>query len=84
MGNFFYFLRVIWAFLGDIRASMRKKCPRFYLCCCLCMNRGELRKEKEKDKAQKTDQRLIVEMDSVIESKGGNEIRNSKGEECLR
>ena len=50
LANVFFFARVIGAILGDTRSYMRQKCLRFYLCCCLCMNRRELRTEIEDHK----------------------------------
>ena len=45
MANLWFFTRVAWSVMGDMRSSLRGDCPRFYLCCCLCMNRGLFKTE---------------------------------------
>ena len=37
--NFSFIIYWLWKLLGELRASFRKKCPRFFMKCCLCGNR---------------------------------------------
>ena len=67
--NCWVLVQIVWSIIGVSRSSMREACPRFYGCCCLCLDRRLLREEKETHKATQQNLRVVIEINEVIASK---------------
>ena len=60
-----------WGFslTSDLRGYFRAKCPRFYLCFCLCNRVSLLREESNFEKAFQKNETVIEEIDNIILSR---------------
>lgn len=52
LANTSFFINIVWNAFGDTRSSIRNKCARFYVCCCLCGDRKLYKEEVQDEKVK--------------------------------
>ena len=69
VSNAAFFLRLAFALAGDLRVSLRARCRRFYLCCCLCCDRRLQRAESAAFKQAELDLKKVQDINEAIASR---------------
>ncbi len=69
--NLLFLLLWLWRLFSDLKDTLRTRCRRFYLCCCLFCNRDLLAMEEHDSREEQKNVQKIKQIDDISSGKDG-------------
>lgn len=69
VSNLTFLVLWVWRLFSDLRDTLRSRCRRFYLCCCLLCNRNLLAMEIKDSREEQKNYQKIKQIEEICEGK---------------